>query len=158
MENRTSIEIPAADLQAIKASLQNIQSLLAPYVIALTPEQRKKLPKMSDGTEPFVDKALDYSINSPEFLPAYVNQADFQKDWNNCTGLIALIRIMAQIQDTMSDTAMLSGSEAYVSALSYYNSVKQAAKINAPEAKAIYEDMRKRFEKKPRTTNGGSGV
>nr|WP_275982544.1 hypothetical protein [Aquiflexum gelatinilyticum] len=113
---------------------------------------------MSDGTEPFVDKALDYSINSPEFLPAFVDQAEFQKDWNNSSGLMALIRIMAQIQDTMSDTAMQSGSSAYVSALSYYNSVKQAAKVNAPEAKAIYEDMRKRFEKKPRASNGGSGV
>jgi hypothetical protein len=37
-----------------------------------------------------------------------------------------------------------------VGALSYYNSVKQAAKVNAPEAKAIYEDLRKRFEKQGR--------
>jgi len=40
---------------------------------------------------------------------------------------------------------MLAGSEAYVAALSFYNSVKQAAKLNVPEAKTIYEDLKKRF-------------
>jgi len=49
--------------------------------------------------------------------------------------------------DNLPDTEMLSGSEAYVAALTYYNSVKQAAKMNVPSAKAIYEDLRKRFEK-----------
>ena len=43
---------------------------------------------------------------------------------------------------------MLSGSEAYGEALAYYQSVKQAAKRNIPDAKVIYQDLRKRFEKK----------
>ncbi|WP_262892907.1 hypothetical protein [Aquiflexum lacus] len=34
MENRISIEIPEADLAAAKAALQQVQSILAPYVIA----------------------------------------------------------------------------------------------------------------------------
>lgn len=156
MENRITIEIPPADLQAIKAALQQVQGLLAPYVVALTPEQRKTIPKMSDGTEPFVDKVMDYAVNNAEFLPPFVNQAELQKDWNATSNLLPLLRIVDQIKDTMSDTAMLAGSEAYVGALSYYNSVKQAAKVNAPEAKAIYEDLRKRFEKKSKSGNGGA--
>ena len=39
----------------------------------------------------------------------------------------------------------LSGSEAYVASLAFYNSVKQAAKINIPGAKAISEDLKLRF-------------
>jgi hypothetical protein len=150
MENRISIEIPPADLQAIKAALQQIQALLAQHVIALTPEQRKTIPKMSDGTEPFVDKVMDYAVNNSEFLPAFVSLGELQKDWNATSGLMPLLRMVDQIHDTMSDTAMLAGSEAYKGALSYYNSVKQAAKMNAPDAKAIYEDLRKRFEKQGR--------
>jgi hypothetical protein len=150
MENRISIEIPPADLQAIKAALQQIQALLAPHVIALTPEQRKTIPKMSDGTEPFVDKVMDYAVNNSEFLPAFVSLGELQKDWNATSGLMPLLRMVDQIRDTMGDTAMLAGSEAYKGALSYYNSVKQAAKMNAPDAKAIYEDLRKRFEKQGR--------
>jgi hypothetical protein len=153
MENRISIEIPEADLQAIKVALQEVHNLLAPYVIALTPEQRKSIPKMGDGSEPFVDKVMDYAVNNSEFLPAFVSLGELQKDWNATSGLMPLLRMVDQIQDTMSDTAMLAGSEAYKGALSYYNSVKQAAKMNSPDAKAIYEDLSKRFEgqgKKPK--------
>jgi hypothetical protein len=93
---------------------------------------------------------MDYAVNNSEFLPAFVSLGELQKDWNASSGLMPLLRMVDQIQDTMSDTAMLAGSEAYKGALSYYNSVKQAAKMNAPDAKAIYEDLRKRFEKQGR--------
>ncbi len=51
-------------------------------------------------------------------------------------------------------TVMETGGESYVNALSYYNSVKQATKMNVPGAKSIYEDLRKRFEK----SKSGNGV
>lgn len=154
MENRLSIEIPEADLAAVKAALQQVQTILAPYVIALTPEQRKTIPKMSDGTEPFVEKVMDYAESNSQFLPPFVNLAELQKDWTAVSGLMPLLRMVDQIRDTLSDTAMMAGSEAYIGALSYYNSVKQAAKVNAPDAKAIFEDLRKRFERKTRNGNG----
>ena len=153
MENRLSITIPTADLAAAKAALQQVQTILAPYVIALTPEQRKTIPKMSDGTEPFVAKVIEYAADAPQFLPPFVDRQEFDKDWQAISGLLPLLRLCTQIEDTLSDTTMMAGSEAYVSALSYYNSVKQAAKVNAPDAKAIYEDLRKRFERKSRSGN-----
>ncbi|MEB2784470.1 hypothetical protein [Algoriphagus persicinus] len=146
MENRISIEIPAADLAAAKAALEQVQTILAPYVIALTPDQRRTLPKMSDGTEPFVAKVVEYANDDPQFLPPFVDKGEFDKDWQAISGLLPLLRLGNQICDNLSDTTMLAGSEAYISALSYYNSVKQAAKVNVPDAKAIYEDLRKRFE------------
>ncbi len=152
MENKISIEIPESDLQAVKAALVQVQSILAPYVVALTPDQRRTIPKMSDGTEPFVAKVVEYAVEDPHFLPPFVHMTEFEKDWKAISSLLPLLRMVTQIQDTLSDTAMLAGSEAYVSALSYYNSVKQAAKVNVPDAKAIYEDLRKRFEKKSRSS------
>ncbi len=145
MENKISIQIPAADLAAAKAALQQALQILVPYVIALTPEQRKKLPKMSDGTEPFVSKAMDYVDSNPQFLPPFVDPVEMKKDWEAVMGLLPLLRLAQQLMDTLSDTAMLAGSEAYVAALSYYNSAKQGAKVNAPEAKAVVEDLSKRF-------------
>jgi hypothetical protein len=46
---------------------------LAPYVVALTHEQPKTIPKMSDGTEPFVEKVMDYAVNNAQFLPPFVS-------------------------------------------------------------------------------------
>lgn len=146
MENKISIQIPPGDLQAAKVALEQAQQLLAPYVKALTPEQRKTIPKMSDGTEPFVQKVVEYASSAPQFMPPFVSKEEFDKDWQAVSGLLPLLRLCTQLEDTLSDTTMLAGSEAYISALSYYNSVKQAAKVNVPDAKAIYEDLRKRFE------------
>lgn len=40
-ENVISIEVSAADLQIMKDAFATIQTTLAPYVLALTPDQRK---------------------------------------------------------------------------------------------------------------------
>lgn len=156
MENNLSITIPPETLQAVKDALQQIQSMMAPYVVALTPEQRKEIPKVNDGTEPFMGKVVEYSAANAQFLPAYVSLAELQKDWNVFSEITPLLRTMDQIRDNLSDTAMLAGSEAYKGALSYYQSVKQAAKVNAPDAKAIYEDLSKRFMKQGKRTNSPS--
>jgi hypothetical protein len=42
------------------------------------------------------------------------------------------------------------------SALTYYNSVKQAAKTNVPNAKTIQEELAKRFKHSKKTGDAGS--
>ena len=53
---------------------------------------------------------------------------------------------MNELYIAIEDTVILAGSEAYVAALSYYNAVKQAVKMNVAGAKVIYDDLRTRFE------------
>ena len=59
------------------------------------------------------------------------------------------------VQKEARDTISCQRAEAYVVALGNYNSVKQAAKMDVPGAKGIYEDLRKRFEK-AKTGNGNT--
>ncbi|MEP4669133.1 MAG: hypothetical protein ABJZ91_09945, partial [Cyclobacteriaceae bacterium] len=122
-ENVISIEIPPADVQAVKDALATIQTTLAPYVLALTPEQRKTIPKMSDGTEPFVSKVMDYASSDPQFAPPYMDVPEMKKDFDAVTALMPLLRTVDQLKSNLNDTTMMAGSEAFVSALSYYNSV-----------------------------------
>jgi hypothetical protein len=149
--NAISIEIPAADLQIVKDALATIQTTIA-YVLALTPEQRKTIPKMSDGMVPFVGKVIDYATSDPQFTPPYMDVPEMKKDFDATTALLPLLRTVDQIEDNLNDTTMLAGSEAYIAALSYYNSVKMAAKMNIPGAKAIYDDLRVRFEGQGKVT------
>jgi hypothetical protein len=146
MDNSISITIPPADLQAVKDMLATINGLLAPYLIALTPEDRRKLLKMGDGSEPFVSKVMDYAVSDPQFLPPFVQIAELKKDWDAVAALLPIFRTVQQLENNLSDTVMLTGSEAFEGSLSYYNSVKLGAKMNVPNAKTIYEDLSKRFE------------
>ncbi|AKP52339.1 hypothetical protein [Cyclobacterium amurskyense] len=146
-KNSVSIQIPDEDLQIIKDSLERLKTLLAPHLIALSPSERQTLPKVSDGTIPFVEKVMDYAQEDTQFLPPYLNMEEMDKDWKLAKEFMPLLRDIQQINSNLSDTLMMAGSEAYVGALSYYNSVKYGAKVNAVDAKVIYEDLKQRFEK-----------
>lgn len=139
-----SAVLSAADQASILAKLNEIRALL-PFLINLTPEERSTLPKMGDNTEPFVNKALTYAENNATLVPPYVNVPELRKDFT-LAGQIGLIRQQAiQLAEALDDTELALGSESYVTALAFYNSVKQAAKMNVPGADAIYEDLRQRF-------------
>ena len=102
---------------------------------------------MSDGTLPFVEKVMDYAQSDNQFLPPYVDLQELEKDWMAVKELMPLLRDLQQLESNLNDTLMMAGSEAYVGALSYYNSVKYGAKVNAADAKVIYEDLKQRFDK-----------
>lgn len=146
-ENTVSVAIPANDLADVIAKLKEINGLLKPYLVALTPDERKQIPKMSDKTQPFVEKVLDYAKSSPEFAPAYLSVDGLGIDLKTFHDLTSIMQVLQPLCENLGDTEMTSGSGAYTAALTYYNSVKQAAKMNVPSAKAIHEDLRKRFEK-----------
>jgi hypothetical protein len=146
-ENRISINIAAEDRQKAIEAIKSISDVLAKYVVALKPDERRKLPKMSDGTTTFVKKALDYATTNPNLLPSFLNLDEFRIDIEATDTLVQLQRPLEQVTSNLNDTIMLSGSEAYRSALAFYNNVKQAAKLNVAGAKPIAEDLRIRFEK-----------
>ena len=50
-----------------------------------------------------------------------------------------------QLEEGVSDTQTTAGSEAYQSALVFYNSAKLAASQGINGAKAVYEELKKRF-------------
>jgi hypothetical protein len=144
-ENRISIVLKPEDLKKVLDALTAINAVLKPYLIALTPGERKEIPKMSDGTVPFVQKAFEYAQTNGAFVPAYLDVKELKTDLEAVEALAQIFRPVEQLYLNLEDTMTLSGSEAYIASLAFYNSVKQAAKINIPGAKSIAEDLRMRF-------------
>jgi hypothetical protein len=145
-KNVVSVAIPKEKLAEMQSHITALQTLLTEYLIALTPDERKKLAKANDKTMPFVDKSFEYAKKNPEFVPGYLDMKEFETDMNASMDLKTLLNPIAQLNRNLEDTVMLSSSEAYQSALTYYNNVKQAAKMSVPNAKNIADDLGKRFE------------
>lgn len=143
--NRVSTDIPTAVLTDVTTKLNEVRTLLQPYLQALTPEERRTLPKMSDKSIAFVNKVETYTNSNPEFAPAFMQVAEFEKDFLLVEELKPLLDICEQLCSNIDDTSMLGGSEAYVAALMYYNSVKMAAKTGQASARPIYDDLSMRF-------------
>lgn len=147
MDNKINFSIPEEVINQVTQKLNEAATLMQPYLIALTPEERRTIPKMSDKTLPFVEKTLEYCQTAPQFAPTYMDREALAADMKVTQQLTPLLRTTIALNDGLDDTAMEAGAESYVNALSYYNSVKQAAKMNVPGAKSIYEDLSKRFER-----------
>jgi len=145
-ENRISITISPEDNAKVKAAIDTLHTTLAPFLVALNPNERRTLPKVSDGTLPFVQKALEYAQTNAQFVPAYVDVAELKTDVDAVSTLLQFLRPLEQLFEILDDTVMLSGSEAYVAALAFYNSVKQATKMKVPGAEPIYNDLLQRFD------------
>jgi hypothetical protein len=57
-DNQHVQAIPSTVLAAAQAKIDEVLTSLAPYLLALTPGERRELPKMGEKTIGFVEKPL----------------------------------------------------------------------------------------------------
>jgi hypothetical protein len=146
MKENTHVQaIPLDVLNQTQTKIQEVLTLLAPYLLALTPAERQGMPKMGEKTISFVEKAYDFAQQNPNLVPPYLEMAAFGTDFADAHGLWTLHNLVQQLEEGISDTEMAAGSEAYQTALVFYKSVKMAAGQDIPGAKAVYEELKTRF-------------
>jgi hypothetical protein len=145
-ENFVSIKFKDEDLAKIDEALKTIDTVLKNYLVTLTPAEIRAMPKASERTEPFVKKSLEYAESHPQFAPAYLSVPEMKIDVEAADALKKIKHPVEEILKNISDTIILSSSEAYVAALAYYGSVKQAVKMNQAGAKVIFEELKGKFE------------
>jgi len=143
--NKHTLAIPDDILAQAQAKVDDIRELLSPYILALTATERREMPKMGPKTIHFVEKSYDFAMQNPNFLPSFLNMDIFSNDFGNAHGLWTLVNSIRQLEHNVADTEMAAGSEAYQAALVFYNSVKTASAQNIPGAKAVYEELKRRF-------------
>lgn len=142
----TNIDATVTDAQrtAVFSAIGQIESALS-FLINLTPQERQALPKMGSATQSFVSKALEIAANNPQFVPPYVDLDAMRKDYDLALRLQGIEMQLASLHEKVSDTNLAAGSEAYVTGLTLYNSIKAAAKVNVPGAKALAAELAERF-------------
>jgi len=146
-ENLVSIVIPSDVVQTVLTAYQTIKTALKDYLIALTPEERRTILKMGDRTLAFVGKVIEFADANPNFVPPYMNLPELKNDFAAYEALHTMHTPLGQEVSELSDTLLSCGNDCYKAALVFYNSVKTAAKNDVPGAKALYEELKKRFEK-----------
>jgi hypothetical protein len=145
MADKHVIPIPPEVLVQALTKFNELIALLSPYLLPLTPDERRKMLKMGDKTLSFVLKAIEYAHHYPQLCPSFLNITAFDTDVADATGLRTVHISAKQLSDDIDDTIMVAGSEAFQASLIFYNAVKAAAAQNVPGAKEVYEDLRSRF-------------
>jgi hypothetical protein len=92
-----------------------------------------------------VEKAANYMTTMPELVPGFVKVAEVEKDRELRVELAAIARQINALNEMVADTLMVVSSEIWMADLSFYQSVRQAAKRGVPGAQAAYDDLATRF-------------
>jgi hypothetical protein len=121
-----------------------------PFLIDLTAEERKSLPKLGDKSRAFVSKALEVATQNPDFLPRSFDLDEMRRDIELFDALYPVLLSLTQLQELVDDTFIAAGSEAYTAALAIYNYAKANGNISGLDA--VIDDMGRRFSRKTRKT------
>jgi len=145
MDNIHTQSIPQMVLDQVRMKLEEAIGLVKPYSVVLTADERASVLKVGDKKFTCVNKAFAYTKTNPEFVPSYLNVADFDIDMKDADGHPEIVAFINQLFNYFDDTKLAARSEAYSASLYYYGNVQQAASVNLPGAKAIYDDLKQYF-------------
>ncbi|WP_436415110.1 hypothetical protein [Petrimonas sp.] len=142
--NRISVALTAEAEQQVRAGISMIQEAM-PFLVGLTAAERITLPKINVSNKVFTEDAINAAVNNPLLLPSFVNVEEMRADLLLFEKLDELSVVLKQLQEKVSDSQLLAGSEAYSSALAVYKIIGAAADAGIEGTKAIYDQLKERF-------------
>ena len=146
-QNRISASLSTSDRDAVLAAITQIRQKL-PFLIDLTSDERRALPKLGDKSRAFVEKALEVASQNPDLLPRSFDLEEMRKDVQLFLDMQPVMMAINQLQDLIDDTTLQSGSEAYAAALTVYTMIKNTDSGEALELAA--DDLGRRFARRSR--------
>ena len=150
--NRISATLTATDVTAILAAYVIIKTKL-PFLITLSPAERKKMRKMGQKRHGYFQDVYDGVNAFPSAIIAGFPLAEYTKDATLWTALMQLAPQIMGIAESLDDTMMQLGSELVVNSDIAYGFLKAAAKLDSnirPTVDKIAAGLKK--NKAPKTT------
>lgn len=154
-ENRVSAQLGEAEQQAVFAAIQTIRQKL-PFLIDLTPEERRALPKMGDKSRGFVTQALEVATLNSGMLPRSFDVGEMRNDVELLNALTPVVSAISQLNELVEDTYLAVGSDAYAAALLVYHSARAAGKGSGLDS--ALDLLGQRFARKSRNPPAGGGA
>ncbi len=125
-----SVVVSAADITAIETSAGDIK-LKLPFLINLTPQERKKFRKKGTKREGYVKDVYEGIVANPTVVPVTFSIPEYTKDYNLDTVLLHIRSVLSSIIEGIDDTRMMVGVELMKQSDTGYDYLKRAAKDNA---------------------------
>ncbi|MEP0929277.1 hypothetical protein NC974_19455 [Leptolyngbya sp. SLC-A1] len=128
----------------IKGAIAVIQNNL-PFLINLTPDERRKRIKMGDKSLAFVRNSVTATQNNPDIVPGKFDIAELNRDYQLTVALSEVLGLLEQLTETVDDTLLAVGSESMTGSLLVYDYVKTAAR-HSPGLKSVADQLGERFK------------
>lgn len=144
-ENKISVGFSTEEITKIKNAIAEIAGVLKGKMQSLTPNERKTFGRVKYEKEIWIDKVKQHMDSHPTKIPAYIDKAEFDKDYTLHKQLNELIPLLEMELQQMKDTNLLAGYDLDAAALVFYRVMKVAAANNDPGSVTIYEDLKRQY-------------
>lgn len=121
-----------------------------PFLIDLTVEDRRTLPKLGDKSRAFVDQGLLVATQNQGIMPRSFDIDGYRSDVEMVRRLEPLVMAVGQLFGRLEDTLLAAGSDAYSQSLMVYQAAKLAGKDGSLEQHL--EGLSRRFARKSPAT------
>ena len=142
-----AVMLSPVDQQAVMTAIDTIRQKL-PFLLNLTPSERKGLAKLGDKSRAFVLKAVDVATQNPDALPGSHSVLDVQQIADVFRSMTAIRLALQQLYKQIDDTTTKIGSEAYALARTIYAGTKSP--VAGPHLATAANNLGRRFGRKPK--------
>jgi hypothetical protein len=146
LENKISAIISQQDLTDITNAI-NLISTKMPFLLGLDEDERKTLLKINNSNKTFSEDVVRVWPTVSNYLPAYLNKAELEKDLNLFNALDNVRILLESLTAKVTDTQIMAGNETYNVSLIAYRSIATAARSSQPGAQGAYDQLSPRFQK-----------
>jgi hypothetical protein len=136
---KTLIEMLTHDMGAIKEMLES-------FATHLRSLDRKRLNGVGIKKQGFIERAFEFTVENPEFLPHYLTVEKFEEDGEYFLSFRMLVDLTDQIRELLWNITIISSDIWYTDALEFYSAVKEAAKRRVDPAETIYKALEPFFK------------
>ncbi|PSN20631.1 hypothetical protein C7271_01270 [filamentous cyanobacterium CCP5] len=119
-----------------------------PFLVGLTPQERRQLPKMGRKSQTFTTRALDMAVQHVDMMPRHLDVEEARRDLALFEALNPILQAVNHLKELLEDTQMVAGSEAYAAARLAYNSAKVTGKNRGIDD--VLEELSQQFRKSRR--------
>ena len=135
--------IPAENLQAAMQALEQIQTILSRAVFNPDNQKFNSTLGADESLDSYANRILEELLDNLGISLTLPDREDHEMDSDPESSLLSIFHALKELQEKLEDTMNWHRSRAYLFALSYHNSVKEAAKANVPGAKEINDELNK---------------
>ena len=144
-KNKVIGKIPREKLKYALQKLDEIVKLLEPYLLMLTPGEREALVKIGEESFRFLELSHEIAVNYPDLFPTFMQTAVFKEEFSTVNELWSFVNKINNLKDRINDMKMMAGNHALEFAITFYHTVKLAARHDIPGTKMIFDELKPKF-------------
>ncbi|MCA6066184.1 hypothetical protein JI747_003270 [Chryseobacterium sp. RG1] len=149
LENLISISFSEAELTQLDQAITSIETVLQGKTINLDAEQRQQYGSIAEQNKLFVNKAKSYMEQYPQFVPPFLDKAEYDRDYAARQQLEIRMQRLSSVTEQLSDTKTLLDFDNYHNSLTFYRNLRYLSRENMPGTNVIYDDMKQFFVSSP---------